>query len=441
MSKLRFEFEWVDPEGVQVRELSATWSSLKIIAGDSVVTRAHDDRAKTVRDFIYVPLYPIAEWLTTNWWFLINEFRNREKQVDPGFHQRHELNAGRQGYALPNLSFYCSGSETNLVWDSFKPQWTRIEFLSRGTTWMATSDFRDICADFIDGVVRRLAMNEIEDTFLQREWDAIQATTMDQEELQFCETVAAMGLDPYDLEQSKSDEIINWADGLGELLPETVQIANPSMLFEQSSAIVQAVEESRTNGLRLNALKDYTREFTLGNAGISPWRVGYDWARDLRYQIGLGGQPIPRMSDLAAALGEDESALNQATQPVKSLSKTPMIDGLITGKQDHTKYFALRQFNERGRRFSFCRAISEVLAHPWSNALITDSYSERQKCNRAFAAEFLAPSNSLKDNVTHEIVDDEEIDDLADTFGVSPWVIKHQIENHQIAQLAETAFA
>ena len=70
MSELNFEFDWVDSEGIRGAELSTTWASLKIAVGDSVVTRIEDKRAKTVRDFVYVPLYPLAEWLATNWWFL-----------------------------------------------------------------------------------------------------------------------------------------------------------------------------------------------------------------------------------------------------------------------------------------------------------------------------------------------------------------------------------
>ena len=70
MPKLSFKIDWVDAEGISGPELSATWASLEIRAGDSIITRVLDTRAKTVRDFVYVPLYPLAEWLATNWWFL-----------------------------------------------------------------------------------------------------------------------------------------------------------------------------------------------------------------------------------------------------------------------------------------------------------------------------------------------------------------------------------
>ena len=35
MPDLSFEFDWVDAEGINGRELSATWASFRIRAGDS----------------------------------------------------------------------------------------------------------------------------------------------------------------------------------------------------------------------------------------------------------------------------------------------------------------------------------------------------------------------------------------------------------------------
>ena len=85
MTRLSFEIDWVDAEGINGPELSATWASLRILAGDSVVTRVLDARAQTVRDFVYVPIYPLAEWLVTNWWFHTHELGSPAKEGDPEF--------------------------------------------------------------------------------------------------------------------------------------------------------------------------------------------------------------------------------------------------------------------------------------------------------------------------------------------------------------------
>ena len=171
-----------------------------MLVGDSAVTRVLDARAQTVREFVYVPLYPLAEWLVTNWWFLSYEIATPAKEGDPDFHRRHALSASREGYAFPNLEVVPSGTRTHLVWTEGRSPWTGVEFLSRGDIWIDSGDFRETCADLIDRVIRRLESLGIDDTFLQAEWTAIQS--VDEEESGFCKTAAGLGWDPYALDDA-----------------------------------------------------------------------------------------------------------------------------------------------------------------------------------------------------------------------------------------------
>ena len=440
MPELSFDFDWVDSEGVKGAELSTTWAELKITARDSVITRILDQRAKTVRDFVYVPLYPLAEWLATNWWFLSNEFQNPDRQNNREFQRRHSLSANREGYAFPKLEVISSGARTNLAWKRYVPQWTRVEFLNHGHASVDGLEFRHACSELIDSVIRRLASSGIEDTLLQQEWDAIQATEVEEEELEFCQTAAGLGWDPYDLLDSERDEIFQLAHELGAFVGEAVQALNASSLRAQSSAIVSAIEDAGKNGLPLDSLRSFHVDQGDDLRNALPWRVGYGWARRLRQKLDVGGRPLATMKKLAAAIGEDEVQVDEAAQSVETLNKAPLVDGLIAVNADETASFAIRPAGEHGRRFSFCRALAEFLASPHTGSLITKSHSERQQRNRAFAAEFLAPSKGLREKVSRSVVYGEEIDELAEEYGVSWLVIKHQIENHGIAQLAEPAF-
>ena len=198
MPELSFDIDWVDAEGINGPELSATWGTLRIRVGDSIVTRALDARAKTVRDFVYVPLYPLAEWLATNWWFLNHEMENPAKEANADFHRRHALRAGREGYAYPDLEMVTSGARTRLVWKREVLRWTRVEFLDQGEAWVDSDDFREACAQLMDQVIRRMAAFDITGTLLQDEWEAIQS--VDHEEAQFCHAAAGLGWDPFDLD-------------------------------------------------------------------------------------------------------------------------------------------------------------------------------------------------------------------------------------------------
>ena len=54
-------------------------------------------------------------------------------------------------------------------------------------------------------------------------------------------------------------------------------------------------------------------------------------------------------------------------------------------------------------------------------------------------AEFLAPSSGLRSRISRPVVDADDIDELAEEFGVSPYTIEHQIATHQIARISQAA--
>ena len=453
MPKLSFKIDWVNAEGICGAELSATWASLQIQAGDSVVTRVLDTRARTVRDFIYVPVYPLAEWLATNWWFLAHEFGNPTKEGCRGFHRRHSLDANREGYAFPSMEAVSSGSWTHLTWKRDRSPWTKVEFLEQGEMWIDSNEFGEHCAELIDRVIRRLISLGVYDTFLQQEWDAIQ--NADQDETQFCQTAAGLGWDPYALDDHGRDRVFLFADKLGDLLGEAVPAVNAEDPSEDWVAIRDAVFTTRKfRSLPLDRIRSFRNEayratiaepqyqypgpLVLGIFHRShPWSVGYECAQRLRQHLNLDGQPLPTLQELAKALGEDAGSIRKVTRPPAAAGGWPgLVDGIITRSDDGSPAFAFRALRGNSQRFHFCRALGEVLLSPDSNTLLTRSYSERQQRNRAFAAEFLAPASGLRDRIPRPVVDADDIDELAAKFGVSPYVIEHQIKNHRIAQVS-----
>ena len=167
----------------------------------------------------------------------------------------------------------------------------------------------------------------------------------------------------------------------------------------------------------------------------TPWSIGYDLARSARSELGLDGQPVQNTEQLAEALGQSVETLQRATGPVAPLERLALVDAVVTRGAGGGASFGLKTRGQIGRRFLFCRDLAEAISGH-GDALVTRGITERQQCNRAFAAEFLAPSTSLSKKISTPVVDEEQADDLAEEFGVSPWVISHQIENHQIARVA-----
>ena len=177
MADISIDMDWLNGEGIRGAELSATFASLRIVVDGQPVTLVVDQRARTVRDAVDVPLYPLAEWLATNWWFLAHEFENAARSEDPGFRRRHSLGAGADGYAYPNLVATPWGSRTRIDWGGAPSPWTKIDFLSKGHALVDREAFREVCADLVDKVIRRLATLGIHGTFPKRSGKQSRALT------------------------------------------------------------------------------------------------------------------------------------------------------------------------------------------------------------------------------------------------------------------------
>ena len=431
MTGLRFTTDWQDGEGLRGPELAATFASLRIEVRGRVLTQVLDHRARTVRDHIFVPLYPIAEWLVSNWWFLVHEHENRFKREDVAFRHRHSLSTSTDGYALPNLTIVASDGRTTLTWGDQGHSRTAVRFLERGSATVERDQFMQACAEFVDRVIRRLIAHDIASTFLQDEWDAIQ--NADEDEQAFCEMSAGLGWDPYDLDDGLRGQVVDLAERLGDLRSEAVAVIDSVAPSRDCSALLAAIEAAKPNELPLPRLEAVAHGMEFSQR--PPWVVGYELARRARSEFGLDGKPIASTASLAEVLGQDVGALRRATQPLKRLRSLELVDGVVTQGASGAVALGLRERGEVRMRFLLCRALSEVIYSP-GDALLTKGATARQRLNRAFAAEFLAPSESLAKRIVHPTVDGEQVDDLAEEFGVSTLVIQHQLENHRIAEFA-----
>ena len=206
MAQLSFDVVWLDAEGIAGPELAATWASLRIQAGSSTVTLVLDERTDTVREHLYVSLYPMAEWLATNWWFLTSEMESPSKHDDADFRRRHSLAANREGYAYPDLHVFPRGSLTRLVWHSGSVPWAKTRLLDAGELLIDSAEFREVCGGFLDRVIARLVCLSVENTLLQEEWDAVRSA--DVEEVEFCRVAAGLGWDPYAIDDAKREQVL-----------------------------------------------------------------------------------------------------------------------------------------------------------------------------------------------------------------------------------------
>lgn len=432
---IRIETEWADAEAIRAPELSATWASLSIRVDDAVITRIVD-RTDTVRSRVYVPLYPLAESIVTNWWFLLYEVENPAKATDDAFARRHALVSAPEGYAFPNLQLTPSGERVRVVWKGERRHWSRIEFLNEGEAWIDLDEFRECCRELVDRVVRRLLALGIEGTFLQEEWTGVQAA--DHDEAVFCKAAAGLGLDPYALDDEARASVMRLEEALDkDWFGEAIAVLDAERLDAQVASIAAVLEAGRSNGISLERLRSID-PLAAGRGAEQrvdrPWASGYALARHVRQELDLNGTPLPATPDLATALGEEPQAL-AGTMRATDFGVADLVNGVVTQDENGRPAIAVRSGHESARRFQFCRGLAEVLAAPDTDALLTQARSDRQQRSRAFAAEFLAPSAALRARVSRSTLNEDAVDELAAEFGVSSMLIAHQVQNHGIAQI------
>ena len=254
MERLVFELDWLDGEGIQGPELAATFARVQIRVRDSILTRAFDHETNAVRDFVLVPLYPLAEWLASNWWTLMNESENPASRRHHGFHGRHCLGAEREGYGFPRLELVSWGARTRIVsaTDPMPRPNSDLVHVAQTMKWVSTHELFETLADLVDQVLRRLASLGFTRTALEGEWVAVRSA--DDDESSFCRAAARLGWDPYAIDHRRRDQVLVLAQRLGGLFDEAAPFLDPNDLEAGSRAIVEALQEAKGNALPLRCL-------------------------------------------------------------------------------------------------------------------------------------------------------------------------------------------
>lgn len=437
-NRLVFRLNWqeVSDFPIQGEELVATWASFSILYGEEVISKLIDKKSDTIKDDINLPLYPLAEWIALNWWFLLYEPFTPNKFDLKEYNSRHNFSFAREGYALPNFSIIPLGENALLEWKRAKLINHKVEFIESGQAKISIDNLKEDLYDFVDKIVNRLHVKGISGTLLQEEWESIQ--NLDSDELEFCKVSASAGIDPFNITVKQSEIVTSIYSKLPkDIVNDFFTSCNPSNLENEAGQTITAIGEIESNELyieNLNILRDRIQLKSV--SGGLPWTEGYESAKRLRNELKLNGHIFKDINEIGDVLKVSHDELSSIIAYKDLPSSISIVSGL---NRENSPYFVIAnkvQANPRKENFAYCRAIYDYLFLIDSRvSLITKTHVESQKINRAFAAEFLVPSEKLKKFISHEIVTEEQIEDLADIFFVDPLVIKHQIENHHISKI------
>jgi DNA-binding MarR family transcriptional regulator len=241
-------------------------------------------------------------------------------------------------------------------------------------------------------------------------------------ETQFCRTAGALGISPYNLFSEKASEIRL----LIEKIPDEdarLDFASAVSAEELAAAYSWASSEVTTKGAgnRLPRLDEIRGNLRPGQeVHARPWQLGTSLARAVRREIGLN-------VDASTGGVQGLSNLFGAEAPFQTSPNAP---GTLLGFQDRyhgNPTVVVGDRGPRGTAFVLARAIGDYLTFADNAACVSDLYTDRQAVGRAFAAEFIAPGESVVRMIEEE---DLSISHIANHYCASAEVINWQYKNN-----------
>ncbi|MBF0271639.1 MAG: hypothetical protein HQL98_06230 [Magnetococcales bacterium] len=403
-----------------------TSGTLSINLNDRLVTRVEEALSRSVRTTVRVSCYPLALWFASSWWRLCWELAPSWRKSQTDWSLSHEMSSAGHGYLWPPMRFESDGEMVSVSCQSaLSSGHEPIRYLT---------EFRDVAIpvpvltaaieSFVQTVLARLEVVGIQDTELHALWQELSNERRDPRIALYRKLEAGLGFDPDDAPEDIVDFFMGLSAEAGKAAVGELAAACAS---RDSSFVWDALDKSRSSGgvpgsfseLRTLKIKNTRHDF--------PWDRGRQLARAARCAMGHGNDPISD-KNLCDLLGLREAELtDSASPPVDAL---PWSLAIREPQRDEARLL-FRRKHRCGRRFEMARWLGDFLADPqerWFPA--TDTKTARQKQQRAFAAEYLAPIDELGAFLGEAITDEERIEEAGRHFGVSALTVKSHLANH-----------
>ncbi len=403
----------------------ATLAELELRSDDRFLTLLEDRLARTNRSFANLSAYDLAVWLAGNWWRLCWE--PEREGID--WRMTHSLAAIGGGYIWPDVTIHSDGEQ---IFVQARPtsgkKWEPIRYMEHWDCKLSVIEFEEAVESFVDIVLRRLASYQIDKTELHLVWQELNSERLDPAVASVRRLEALMGLDAGAAPDALVDVLLTNADEEGRTAVDEVVAefgsAAPDMLKEVSDSL-------NDHGLQLDssAVKELSRNRESWSIMAPPWERGEAAAREARSIWNLNGGPVSN-DKLAGLVGADAGLITRKGRP----AGVPMPAARWDTHERETWSAVLRSRWKEGRRFDLSRLIADALVAPEGELLMpaTHAKTSRQKFQRAFAHEFLCPFDALLEQLGSSPPEEEEIENAARYFEVSPLLIRSKLANQGI---------
>jgi hypothetical protein len=402
---------WEDEADNSGDPVRATTALLHIAFGDKVATRHLEPLSRAVEDSAPLSAYPLALWLASSWWRLRWDCR-----------QEHNMTAAGHGFVWPPLSLSSNGERiyARCCAEASPSAQVALQYFEKFDVSVPVADFERAVDSFIKHVLGRLA--GIGKTELGTVWHQLIVERSDPATSAYRRLEAMLG---FNREQA-SKEILQQ---LGDLAGEAGPSSRDELAWASENNSVEML--TKTAGLARSSAGVH------GHIAVSPsdldhvswpsdepWVRGHKMARECRKYFNFGFDPVDDVL-LGDTLSISEKELNDESTPAKSIPLSLAVRNQETGDDRFMFHLPNRYF----RRFEAARFLGDsLLAHAADQWLLgTRARTARQQAQRAFANEFIAPTESLSDFLGRDR-SDEKFEEASLYWGLGSNMIRRHVE-------------
>jgi hypothetical protein len=406
----------------------ATLGQLELKVNARSLTLLEDRLARANRPFANLSAYDLAIWFAANWWRL----RWEPERAGTDWRLSHSFTGVGNGYVWPNVTMLSDGEQVVLqVRPTGGAEWEPIRYLEHCNLVLSAADFEAAIDSFIAEVLARLAGCGLSETELHSLWNEVRVERSDPEITLLRKLEALLGFDAGAAPDEIIDSLHSDAQEDGYTAVEEVAAG----FAAEAHQVIRSALESLDQKEELSSEKIIElaeRRADWRSAGL-PWQQACVAARIAREMWNLDGRPL-RDDDLMGLLGSDANFIGQPALPA-----TQMAAGRWSAPDRSSWRILLRSPVRVGRRFELCRLVADCLVAPSGELLLpaTAAKTSRQKFQRAFAQELLCPFEALQARLGLGAPEDEQIEEAAEYFDVSPLLVRTTLVNKGILPRAE----
>ncbi|MGK9452675.1 ImmA/IrrE family metallo-endopeptidase [Acidithiobacillus caldus] len=415
---------WWDVQGLAEYEgelCEATLADLTIKVGSACLTRNAllDNGEWYARESVRLCLHPLAHWLAWNFYRLLYEPlpETQGRALPLEWLMAHDMAYVGDGFLWPPVRIYSDGARMTLRPNIAQvPSLDPVQYTSTVPVILPVQAVEDQILRFLETCDIRLRGQGMKDSPFQVVYGELKEELKDVDVRLWRQSEAMLGFDPDDAPEKFQEAFYSLIGYLGR--GNTAELAaNGESTFIPAEGIQRRIREAGTErhpqDVGISVGPDPT---------VPAWVKGMEAARTLRQDLAIHGE----ISDerLAEIYGVPAYTLQGEVARSEDIRLTA-----YSAEDSRIVLGAGRR--RESRRFAIARLLGDEIlreAEPQFR-LVTRSKTYRQKFQRAFAAELLCPREEVLDRLSRSDGDEDVIEDVAEQFGVSDWVVRHALEN------------